>query len=845
MKKLLIAVFGAALVAGCCCLCSGEKVKLAEDGQAKAQIVIAKEATRAAKFGAMDLKWHLDKITGADFPIVTDDAAKADVFRINVGFTKFTKAQPADFRKQQFLMDIRTDGIDLVGTDYVDKKPVKMEFELDAEGRVTGKPGGWPEIFKPQCSMYAVYEFLENVVGAKWIDPSDCGWSLPSDANLAVPVKRVFTDPFVRYRGGTGVDRMGWYEAHINARKECRAIEFSLSPDNKTKDALWRHQNQLFLLRHRAGGEQAEANHSFYGWYDRFWEKNEKAPWRWEGEHKLWFAQGYTGKPPQLCYSNPEVVAQAIKDGRDYLDNGGYPVYNRKGELVGRDPHWGEGQFCLEPMDAGSMCKCDACQKAMACDKGRPSSEESTYWFTFVNKVAKELKKSHPDKLVATLAYGCHEGLPQNVQLEDNVLVYFCISGNRTMFGREIADHGQFKRLVEWRKAYPNQPIALWLYNTFPDEHYRGMGIKGVPGFFSHVAEKQYRFFKEQNVRGGIFHCGFNGEVDNYMQLEWMVNPDRTADEMLDEFFAPYGETGKWLRKFYSRVEERYTAKGIAIKGAELSQASCWGKIIPGEVFAELTGYMEKALAAAKTEKEKKFAQVWKLAIYDYMKEGYDTFAVRNASPQPEWTAKKIAKCGGDLKKVDWGKIDLIKCDTYYRGSTNATPIKAEVRCANDGEWLYVELTEFLDTSILQNAAQITCNDEIEVNLAFQKASPYRQWFCAPDGRMKAASCQEMNFRWYVTDIEHGCPLFGAKYESDVSKPDRWRLRWAFPFDKMLNGKVESGMDLYFNAVPVLGPHFIKAINATVDGRQLLINPLVTFTSVHSPDRAVTIHLEK
>ena len=64
MKKLLIAAFGAALVAGCCCLCSGDKVKLAEDGRAKAQIVIAKEATRAARFGAMDLKWHLDKITG-------------------------------------------------------------------------------------------------------------------------------------------------------------------------------------------------------------------------------------------------------------------------------------------------------------------------------------------------------------------------------------------------------------------------------------------------------------------------------------------------------------------------------------------------------------------------------------------------------------------------------------------------------------------------------------------------------------------------------------------------------------------------------------------------------------
>ena len=854
MKKMLFVGLSAlGLLVGCRSFWTDE-VRLAKDGQALARIVIAKDATRAARFGATDLKWHLDKITGANFEIITDDqvsqplnpsTSQPSQLLINVGFTKFTQAKPSDFKKQQFLVDIRKDGIDLVGTDFKDPKPVNMGFELDAEGRVTGKPGNWPDIFKPQCSMYAVYEFLENVVGVRWIDPSDCGWSLPSDADLAVPVKRVFTEPFIRYRGGTGIDGMGWYDAHVNARKECRAIEFSLSPDRTKNDPLWTHQNRLFLLRHRAGGEKAEANHSFYRWYDRYWQKSEREPWLWVAEHKDWFAQGYQGKPPQLCYSNPEVIAQAIKDGRDYLDNGGYPVYNRKGEIVGRDPKWGENQFCLEPMDAGSMCKCDKCQKAMACDKGREASAESTYWFTFVNAVAKELKKSHPDKLIGTLAYGGHEGLPQGVTLEDNVLVYFCLSANRTMFGRTIAEHPQFRRMTEWRKAYPNQPLAIWFYNTFPDEHYRGLGIKGVPGFFARDAEAQYRFLKEMNARGGIFHCGFNGEVDNYMQLEWMIDPDRMAAEMLDEYFAPYGETGKWLKKFYSIVEERYTKKGVHVKGAELGQESCWGHIIPAGIFAELTACMEKAIAAAKNEKEKKFAQVWKLAVYDYMKEGSDTYAVREASKLPEWTAKRIAPCGGEIARVDWSKLELIKSPTYFNGSTNETPIRAELRFAHDGQWLYVELTEYLDTTMLENAAQIVCNDEVEVKFALQKASPYRNWFCAPDGRMKASSCHEMNFRWNVTDVEHGCPKFGANYTSDVSKPDRWVMRWAFPFDRMLNRKVEPGMDIYFNAVPVLGPKYVGQFGLPVKWNSLIIAPLVTFASVHTPDRAATLHLEK
>ena len=48
-------------------------VKLAEGGKPLAQIVIGEYPTKAAQFGAQDLKWHLDKITGANFEIVTDD----------------------------------------------------------------------------------------------------------------------------------------------------------------------------------------------------------------------------------------------------------------------------------------------------------------------------------------------------------------------------------------------------------------------------------------------------------------------------------------------------------------------------------------------------------------------------------------------------------------------------------------------------------------------------------------------------------------------------------------------------------------------------------------------------
>ena len=40
------------------------EVSLSKGGKAEAVIVVAKDADKAARFAATDLKWHLDSITG-------------------------------------------------------------------------------------------------------------------------------------------------------------------------------------------------------------------------------------------------------------------------------------------------------------------------------------------------------------------------------------------------------------------------------------------------------------------------------------------------------------------------------------------------------------------------------------------------------------------------------------------------------------------------------------------------------------------------------------------------------------------------------------------------------------
>ena len=117
--------------------------------------------------------------------------------------------------------------------------------------------------------------------------------------------------------------------------------------------------------------------------------------------------------------------------------------------------------------------------------------------------------------------------------------------------------------MQEWRKAYPDQPIAMWLYNTYPLEHTNNSGFNCFPGFFAHEAARQYRFFHENDFSAGIFQCGMNGDVETYMQFEWMIDPTRDPDEMLDEYSQP-GE--EYREEDLAYLEAQYQAETTAQK---------------------------------------------------------------------------------------------------------------------------------------------------------------------------------------------------------------------------------------------------------------------------------------
>ncbi|MBQ6331125.1 MAG: DUF4838 domain-containing protein, partial [Kiritimatiellae bacterium] len=443
-------------------------------------------------------------------------------------------------------------------------------------------------------------------------------------------------------------------------------------------------------------------------------------------------------------------------------------------------------------------------------------------------------------KRITTLAYMSHEGLPRGVALEDNVTVYFCISANRMP---NSANHPkQFARMAEWRRAYPRQPLAMWLYNCFPMEVARNGNWHCFPGFFAHEAERQYRFFMEQDIRGGVLHCGFVDNVDNYLQCKWMVDPSRRADDLLDEYFSIFGRAARPLRAFYDLVERRFCDKSL-YPGNSTHQTVkiAWGALGDGPTMERLAGYMDEAERLAETDLEKARVKEWRLSVWDYMREGRENYVRRSAAPKPEWKAVRVSAAGGDVSKVDWDGVPQFDAPLYFRGSDRVRGIREQVRICHDGDFLYLEITEWANTKDLMVCSVIVPCDVWEFVVERQEAQPYRYYMTGCDGRMDALSYGEVNWRQGVPSKESGLVNYGAKCVTDRTAPDHWTARWAFPLATLADAPLNAGDSFHLNCIRVA----CNAIGGPSDHWMFGIFSLTSFTTCHTCDRAGRVTLAK
>lgn len=595
------------------------------------QIVISPNPSNAVSLASTELQYFIRKVTGLEVPIVDVCSDNADKV-IFVGKSDFTDRygiSDSCLGEQEYLIDVSLRRIILMGKDTdVDSEALRdkgrsnngFSPEQDRQTidyrRVTGNKEVvsqviLPSIFDPQGTCYAVYDFIERFLGVRFYGPNPQNIVIPHIKKLKIDAVHIQRAPAIKYRDGSLT--FGWpfmKEQFMDA----------------TEDML-----QLYMRRMRMGGRRWAANHAFTGFQDRFLKQNPDRPELFEGKHSEYFAVGRDGgaSERQFCYTNPAFIKQVAQDAIRYFGGEGTIA-----EQVALGNY-----FAIVPLDNASWCTCDECQKLLAIDRENILGQHfncgtaTHYIWNFVNKVAREIKHSAPEKKIAALAYHIYAYLPENIKLEDNIAVAPCLhTRNYWSPGMKRNEMKFYKSWIAESKS-SGRDVFLWSYLGFPTERGLVTNFHVFPGFNAHVTGEQLRMYADDGVKG-VYLCGLSEQVDFYLTMKLFDNPALETDEILDEFFKLYfGKAAQSMKKFYLTIESVYSNPAnypsyIQLQDAQFHQTRelAWRYLGTPAIMEELKIQIENAEFSAKDSVEKKRVNSWKTGIWDYMLKGFNDY---------------------------------------------------------------------------------------------------------------------------------------------------------------------------------------------------------------------------
>lgn len=471
---------------------------LTRNGRALWRIVMPHPAHETVKLAAHELHRFLMEISGASLPTQTELQPIGD-YEILVG----RSGRLADY-------GIQVDWEALGEEGYVMKSGEKWILLAGAT---------------PRGTLYAVYAFLEEVLGCHWLS-SDCS-VIPRNMQVEVGDLDIVDKPAFESREAYWSDAFDGTYA-VRNRMNSNKADISIRQGGRMKFYNFHHSfNDLVPVQ-----KYFETHPEYFSMVD--------------GKRK----DGQT----QLCLTNPDVLKIATEKVREWIrENPDCKV------------------FSVAQNDWDYHCTCPNC---LAIDE-REGTPVGTV-LHFVNQIAEAIHDDHPDILIHTFAYRYTRKAPKYIKPHPNVIVRLCsieCCFSHTLDGKSFAplhpsannpdmaalaslecmkeDETIFMRdLREWGAICKH--LYIWDYVTM-FSHY----LMPLPNF--DVLAENMKIFRDHGVAGifeqGNFSQGGGGhlaELEAYLQAKLMWNPDCDVEKHMQDFLKGYyGEAAAPLIREY------------------------------------------------------------------------------------------------------------------------------------------------------------------------------------------------------------------------------------------------------------------------------------------------------
>lgn len=412
-------------------------VALVENGVAKADVVLAADASADEQSAATELVHYIEKITGAQLPIRA--TARRGRSAVLVGLSVLPEATRARLRR------VRGEGF-IVEAGSVRVRRLADEGSMvyeDSDAVVLAGTG-------PQGTSFAVYEFLERFAGVRWLWPGEVGEVVPPQKSLAIKQTALLAEPAFLWRNlGPGGTLWGPTDRWQKER------ELGVSLEHQATMRLWERRN-------RFGGEKIYGGHA----------SAEILPPEIHGpQHPEYYAlvsgkrdwENFNGKHrAHLCTSNPEVVQKVIEYCRRMFDQ--HPDFDG---------------VSISPNDGRGFCECARCT---ALDTGRTQEEDgdpgvqdrrvtriiTDRMVRFGNEVAEAVGRTHPGKKILMYSYSQFHTPPERVRVRSNLLILYTV--NSAAFWNQEAREEAFQEFAGWRRMAPTFGVYEYMtQNNFPD----------------------------------------------------------------------------------------------------------------------------------------------------------------------------------------------------------------------------------------------------------------------------------------------------------------------------------------------------------------------------------------
>lgn len=358
----------------------------------------------------------------------------------------------------------------------------------------------------PTPTYFAVVSFIENTLGVRWFAPGDDWVYVPSGkpGELTVEQQDLVKVPDTSPRMWS---RHDFFEPWQKWCLRNKAVSGEVIP---------RRQFQNHLYSVFPPEKYAKTHPEYYPLVDG-------KRWIPEGDYKYW----------RPCESNPDVIRITVEAARKWFD---------------KSP-WSDS-FSVGMDDIAHLCSCPNCRAMDAHPDSYEKREFSDRHYKFVNAVAREIAKTHPDKFIGTLIYAIARKPPETVpRLEDNVFGYITeVSARWCEPGRREADH-------ELTREWAGRCKHLSRYDYF------GLGTF-TPRYYPHFMAEAIKFDKSLGMEGmyselNTFLPHTAPMIWAFAKLEWDASLD--IDQLLSEFMEKmFGAAAPTMTKYFDLLERSW-----------------------------------------------------------------------------------------------------------------------------------------------------------------------------------------------------------------------------------------------------------------------------------------------